>query len=389
MIIRHLVIYISVILLVSSCASPSKLLQKGEYDKAIVKSAKSLQKKPTNKDNITVLDKAYTLANTKDIESIKQLKLSGQPNIFDEIVVHYDRLMNRQDIVGRLPQSVLDAIGYNYTDYSSELVESKKKAAAFFYAHGLKLLADGTKLDARQAYNEFVKVESYFPEYKDVNKLESEAIEKGTNNVILIFNNESRTALPEDFEYEMLKISLNNLNKDWLSFHTYAVEGEFYDYSIYLNLKNIVTSPEQVKEVHYEETKQIEDGFKYLLDSNGNVKKDSLGNDIKVPQIKTITCYVTETQLHKSAVVSGTIDFYNNTSNDIIKTQPITSEFIFDYKFATATGDLDALSKKTRSIIGSKPIPFPTDLQLIFDTNEDLKAKAKSIISANRRLLMY
>ena len=387
--INYIFTYILIVLLISSCANSSKLLQKGEYDKAIVKTAKSLQRKPNNQDNILILSKAYTLANNKDIEAIKQLKLSGQPNIFDKIVYHYNRLMDRQEIVERLPANVLSDIRFTYTDYTTELIESKKKAAAFFYAHGQLLLNDGNKLDARQAYDEFVKVEDYFPGYLDVSNLKNEALNKGTNNVIFIFNNDSRTALPEDFEYELLKISLRRLDKQWLSFHTTITDGEFYDYSIYLNLKNIVTSPEHVKEVHYEETKQIEDGFDYLLDENGNVKKDTLGNDIKIPHLETITCYITETQLHKSTLVSGTLDFYDNYSDDLIKTQPITSEFIFDYRFATATGNLSALSDETRSIIGNKPIPFPTNLQMIFDTNEDLKAKAKSIISSNRRLLLY
>jgi len=386
--INYIIYYLVLTVIFSSCASTSKLLQHGEYDKAIVKSAKILQKKPNKTEEINTLKKAYLLANNKDIEAIKQLKLSGQPDIFDNIVEHYNNLVNRQETVERLPDNVLTAINFTYTDYSVELIASKKKAAAFFYAHAIVLLNDGDKQDARQAYSEFIKVKDYFPNYLEVNRNINEAYTKGTNNVIFLINNDSRTVLPEDFESELLKISLKKLNNQWLNFDTYPDDNTSYDYYIYLNINKIATSPERVKEIHYDESKEIEDGFDYLLDKNGNVKKDSLGNDIKIPKIKIITCHITETQLFKSTLVSGALDFYDNT-NQLIKTQSITSEYIFEYRFATAVGNLSALSKGTREIIGNRPIPFPTDLQLIFDTNEDLKDKAKSIISSNRRILLY
>lgn len=387
--IKYIIYYITFAFLVSSCASSSKLLQKGEYDKAIVKAAKILQKKPDKTNEINTLKKAYTLANNNDIDAIRQLKMSGQPDIFDKVVMYYNRLVHRQEIVERLPDQVLNAIGFSYSDYSNELIKSKKKAAEFFYAHALSLLKTGDKMDARQAYNEFARVKDYFPVYLDVDNKMNEAYVSGTNNIIFIINNDSRTVLPEDFESELLKISLKKLNRQWLNFDTYIDENIDYDYSVFLTLRKIATSPERIKEAHYKETKEIEDGFDYLLDENGNVKKDSAGNDIKVPKIRIISCHVTETQLHKSALVNGTLDFYDNTTNQLIKTQPIASEFIFDYRFATATGNLVALKKETKKIIGLKPVPFPTDLQMIFDTNEDLKSKAKSTISANRKILLY
>jgi len=387
--IKHTIYFIIFALLTSSCVSSSKLLQKGEYDKAIGKAAKILQKKPDKTDEIVTLKKAYSLANNKDIEAIKQLKMSGQPDIFDRVVRYYNSLVHRQEVVERLPDQILNAIGFSYTDYSMELIKSKKKAAEFFYTHALSLLKTGDKMDARQAYNEFARVKDYFPMYLDVDNKMNEAYVAGTNNIIFIINNESRTVLPEDFESELLKISLKKLNKQWLNFDTYINENIEYDYSVFLTLRKIATSPERVKEVHYKETKEVEDGFDYLLDENGNVKKDSAGNDIKVPRIKIISCNVTETQLFKSTLVNGTLDFYDNVTNQLIKTQPIASEFIFDYRFATAVGDLNALKDETKQIIGLKPIPFPSDLQMIFDTNEDLKSKAKSTISANRKILLY
>ncbi len=386
--IVHIIYAITLSLLITSCVSSSKRLQQGEYDKAIVKAARILQKKPTKANEIKTLKKAYNLANSKDLEAIRLLKLSGQPDIFDKVVIHYRHLINRQEVVKRLPDEVLNRINFEPIDYSNEITTSKKKAAKFFYAHASKLLEEGDKHDARQAYNELSKVKNYFPVYEDVDTKMNIAYTVGVNHIIFMIVNESRTVLPEDFEDELLKISLKKINKQWLNFDTYVDENIDYDYSIYLTIKNIAVSPERVKEVQYEETREIEDGFDYLLDENGNVKKDEDGNDIKIPKLRTISCYITETRLNKSAVVSGSLDFYDVRSGQLIKTLPIASEFVFKYRFAIANGNLDALNKKTRKLIKYKPIPFPTDLQLIFDTNENLKSKVKRIISSNRSILL-
>lgn len=386
---RYIIYIFTILIAFSSCTSSSKYLQNGDYDAAINKSVKKLIKKPSKTDEIGILKKAYVLANNNDLEAIKQLKLSGQPDIFGKIVFHYDNLINRQDVVERLPDNILNSIGFQHTDYSNEIVESKKKAAEFFNAHATSLLESGDKLDARQAFKEFNKVKEFVPNYYNIENKISEAKFKGTNNVLFQIENDSRTALPEDFEYELLKISLKQLNQKWLNFDTYQDENIFYDYSVFLSIKRIKTTPEFVKEVHYDEEKEIEDGFDYLLDANGNVVKDSTGNDIKIPHYEIISCHITETKLNKSAIVSAALDFYDNRSNQLVKTMPISSEFVFIHRFAIAHGNLNALKRDTRKLIGVKAVPFPTDLQMIFDTNEDLKAKAKSIISSNRKMLKY
>lgn len=385
--IRSLLLLLTISFLMNSCVSSSKYLQKGDYENAIDKAVKTLIKKPGKTEEIDVLVKAFNLANSQDNEQIKQLKLSGQPDIFDQVVVLYRQLQNRQERVERLPGSVLNKVGFQHIDYSNAIVESKNKAAEFLNAHASSLMANGNKQDARQAYYEFLKVKEYFPNYDQIDRKIDVAAQKGISNIIFYIKNESRTVLPQDFESELLKISLKQLNQQWLNFDTWEDENIQYDYSIYLTLRNIQTSPDLIKEFNYKEELKVEDGFDYVLDHHGNVMKDTLGNDIKVPRTKMLVCYITETQMNKSAVVAGTLDFYNNRTGQLIKTRPVSSEFVFNYRFAAANGDFRALKKETRQIVGLKPVPFPTDLQIIFDTNEDLKSKTKSIIADNRKIL--
>jgi hypothetical protein len=371
----------------NSCVSSSKHLQKGDYDSAIDKAVKTLMKKPDKTAEIEVLVKAFNLANNQDNEQIKQLKLTGQPDIFDQVVVLYQHLQYRQEKVERLHDNILKKVEFQHVDYSNAIVESKNKAAEFLNAHATSLMANGNKPDARQAYYEFLKVKEYFPNYDQIDRKINAAAQRGTNNIIFYIKNDRRTMLPQDFESELLKISLKQLNQQWLNFDTWEDENIQYDYSIYLTLRNIQTSPDLVKEVNYKEELKVEDGFDYVLDGHGNVMKDTLGNDIKVPRTKIIVCYITETQMNKSATVGGTLDFYDNRTGQMVRTFPVSSEFAFHYRFATANGDFMALKKETRQIVELRPVPFPTDLQIIFDTNEDLKSKTKNMIADNRKML--
>jgi len=379
---------LTIAFLLTSCASSVKYLQRGDYDDAIRKSTKTLMKHPDKAKEIQVLDKAYMLANQQDQDAIDRLKLSGQPDIYDEVLFYYNRMDDRQEVVERLPQQVLHSIGFQHVDYSRTLAESRSKAAAFFYAHAQALLAEGDKCSARNAYDELIQVKEYFPVYRDVDSLIGVSLYSGTNQVLFSFSNESNSILPKDFEQDLLKISLDDLNMDWVQFDTYPVNGKQYDYSVFLLLKEINVSPEFVKEEHYTETREVEDGFDYVLDKNGNVMKDSLGNDIKVTRYVKLSCEVIETSLHKNARVRGSLDIVDNHFERLVKTQEIEVLSNFDHRFAVVRGDLDAMSKETKRLTREKPVPFPSNARMIYDTNEGLKERAKYIISRNKEILI-
>jgi hypothetical protein len=110
--------------------------------------------------------------------------------------------------------------------------------------------------------------------------------------------------------------------------------------------------------------------------------KDSLGNDIKVPKYKTISCNVMETQMTKEAFITGNVDFYDNKTSQLLKNEKISAESHFNYVFATAMGDLDALKKETAQKL-NRPVPFPNDLEMIGMANDYLKEAARNIIANN------
>ncbi len=382
------VLYILIITIAfASCVSSTKMLQRGQYDAAINKSVSKLMSDPSNAKELNVLNQSYKLANQKDKDRIDQLQLSGQPDRWDNIFASYNAMSSRQEVVSRLPQTILTSIGYKYVNYNNAIAEAKNKAADYYYIHSKTLLDKKDKYSARQAYDELQRVKSYFPNYKDVDALINQAYEAGVSYVLFKMMNNSQFFLPVDFERDLLKTSLANLNQKWLVFHSQPIKEFYYDYSIIVNIKVIDISPESQNQSNFTETREVQDGYQYKLDANGNVIKDANGNDIKIPKFVTHYCTITEVKQYKSTVITGTIDFWENQSKQIIKTEPIRAEFVFKNFSATATGDVNVLTPESRKKLDSQYLHFPENGNMIMSTGNILKGMVKDIIRRNLYLL--
>ncbi len=377
-----------VVTILSACTSSSKLLQEGNYDASIGKSIKKLMKHPDKADEIATLKKAWNLANSEDSDKINKLKLLNRPEVWDDIYKSYVRLDDRQKKVSRLPDEVLSKIGFKQIDYTAEQAATMEKAVSYYYNHAIELLQSENKQDARQAWKELMVIKKYLPDYKDVNKLLDEAILKGTNYILFQIKNQSITVLPKHYEEQIEKMNIASLNEQWLQFETHKSKYLYYDYEIVLGITEINVSPELVEKEKTEETKRVEDGWEYVLDANGNVAKDSLGNDIKRTKYKLLKAFITKYHLNKKAEVKGSLNYYNSYSKNLVKTIPIATEYVFNYDYATCEGDKAALTKDTEALINKGAIPFPTDSEIIFDTSEELKRIAFGNIKHDRDLFM-
>lgn len=378
--------YVGIILIVcfvlSACTSSEKLLEKGRYDQAIEKSVKSLRKDPGDSKELRVLKEAYRKANYFDNDRITYLKNEGRDENWVEIYNLYTELEARQDWIESLPTQLLNQ--FNLQNYDEELIASKENAAEVSYQSGLDYLNRGDKESARLAYGEFERVTYLYQDYKDVNKLMAEARFYGTTNVLFKIENNSEVLLPRDFDYELKKISLKELNDLWTNYDTYADTALYYDYYIVLDLKNIRMSPESIDKNSFTETREIQDGMKYVFDENGNVKKDSLGNDIKVPNMITVSAEVTESRQHKHGYISGSIDYVDLNTDQLLKTENISVEALFEHYSAVAAGNEKALSDETKEKIQSRIVPFPSDQVLLMDAASLLKDQSKAIVYRNR-----
>ena len=387
MAMKKLILVTLSFMLLFGCSSPKKMLQKGNYDAVIQKCVKSLVKDKSSEDDAIMLDKAYKLANDRDLDRIKYLKAENDPAAYDEIYSIYGALKDRQNIVKRVLPLNFEGrtVQYPHVDYDKYMVEAKKNAADYYYDNATKLMKVNTKDSYRQAYDEFNRAKDYYGSaYPGIDNLINESKSLGTSRVLLSVVNNTMLKLSDDFINDIITIDSREFNNEWLEFHFQDLDSKVvYDYYVDLVLQFINISPDLVSDKDYVEKKTIEDGFTYVLDSKGNVMKDSLGNDIKVKKYKDITCSVIETLQQKDCTIKGNLELTSTNPKQLLKKEPVAATSHFEHKSARAIGDMNALKPETQMLLKSVRVPFPDNFSMIYDCTETLKMAVHDAFKAN------
>ena len=380
-------------MLLASCGvkQTQSMLSDGNYDGAINKSVETLKTNKNSKgkqDYVYLLEEAFAKAKQRDLEAINLLLKENNPSNHEKIFNLYTQLNNRQERIKPLLPLKLLKEGRNAVfpidDYSDNLANSKNNLSGFLYSNAKKLLNSKNKIDFRQAYDDLAYLDRLNPNYKDVRALMDEALFKGTDFVHVYTKNETNMVIPARLQDDLLNFSTYGINDKWTVYHNNKQKNINYDFGMIVNFRQINISPEQVKEKHFVKEKQIKDGVKTLLDSEGNIVKDSLGKPIKVDNMKTVSVNIYEFTQFKSCVVTAKIDYIDYKTNQLINSFPITSEFIFDYIYANYNGDKRACDENYYQYFDRRAVPFPSNEQMVYDTGEDLKAKLKGIITNNK-----
>ena len=372
----------------SSVKQTEEALNTGNYDQAINIALKNLstnKHKKGKQEYIIMLEQAFAKAKTRDEERISFLSKDGNEAHLEEIFNIYNLLKNRQEkIKPLLPLQIIEKgrnAHFQFENYNQSIIDTQDKLAAFLYKNANELMSSTSKFGFRQAYQDFKYLDKISPNYKNTRALIEDAHIKGTDFVIVGMKNQTRKVIPKKLEEDLLNFSTYGLNDLWTVYHNNKQKSLRYDFSMNIELREINISPEQIREKHIVREKQILDGKKDLLDNNGNVVKDSLGNVIKVDRYKTIVCDVTQFTQFKSTQVKGQVKYNDLITKQLIDTFPLDSEFVFEHSYATYNGDRNALDATYNDLIRLRAVPFPSNEQMIFDTGEDLKAKLKEIIT--------
>lgn len=381
---KKLLSLIIIVGLLVSCKSSSKHLEDGDYDAALQKSAKKIQKNPGKFEEVDIFNTSYRLAYAENKAEVDRLKKEGNPENWSKIYQLFVKMNDRQNLAASLPPV---GINYQEQDFSGELSTAKNNAMEYAYAKGDELMAKNNRMDARKAYDSYSEVKRYDDNFKDIKKKAAIAKQAGMTNVFFRIEDNAAVQVPMELMQEIQNIDINELDQGWNNYDSYIDTTILYHYSIILNIKNIQINPELVKQATTTESREVEDGFNYAYDERGNVAKDTLGNDIKIPKYKTITCKVTRNHQTKGARLSGELEYYDNSNDAILKKEPITSDALFENFYTLVYGDLGALSPETQKELQTKPLPFPTDEALIIQAGEVIKTMTKEIIVKNKDFL--
>lgn len=387
---RILPVVIILALYLAGCSSSKKQLQKGNYDAAIVKAVKQLRKDPADVKQIDILERSYKIANDQDNERIRFLKMEGKPNNWDDIYINYKSLNDRQSLVKTVTPLNKNgqSVDFPYIDYFSDMVAAKRKAADFYYAHGVELMKSGLKDSYRQAYGEFLRAKDYVGDYQGIDFKIQDAKELGMSRVLVSVQNSSIIKFPKEFEQDLLALDLPALNSEWVEYHTQVLnKNTKYDYYVDVNVKLVAVSPDQTLQKDTVIKKEVEDGFTYMLDRKGNVMKDTLGNDIKIKKYKTLQCALIESIQRKACRIDGDVSVVQAKPEKVLKKDPIFAQSNFEFVSSRALGDIQALDAQQLAKTKTSPAPFPTDIEMVVRCSEALKTAIRGAVQNNQRII--
>ena len=384
-------------LIATGCDTPEKLLYKGNYDGAVDLAVRCNSRPKKRDKDILTLEQVFNKAQEHDLARIDYLRKEGQPNSWDELNSLYTNIKRRQTRVAMLtPLHIVSQnrdAKLNTIDVDEQIIESKKNAAAYYYAKAQKLIADSQankdRMSARAAYAELQKIDQYYKDYKDKEALKATALDLGTNRVFFKMVNHSGMVMPAEFERELLSIGMQDVNSPWVQFQTVRNENTRYDYEIFMNIVTVEVTPEQQREREYTDEKTVQTGTETVLDGRGKPKKDSLGNIVTRPKFSNLLATVLEVSQRKMARVGGRIEVYNTRANkpEPLKTIPANADAIFENFAATFRGDRDALSTESVQKIGNRPKPFPSTPELLMVAADRLKPIIKQAVADQRAIL--
>jgi hypothetical protein len=365
----------------SSCTSIEKLVETGQYDKAIYYATNKLSGAKSNKpEYVKGLESAFKKATDKDMAFIEKLKNEGNPESWETILKIYGTISNRQEqIRPLLPLTDENGKKANFLFVNTNDLEkeAKEQTIQFLYNTAKDLLEEtkNTKdrIPARKAYDALLRLKNYAERFLDVPQLEREARALGTTKILVNIQNYSQAVLPAGLEDEILRLGFRDLDKEWQKFDAYPEKNKEYDLGITLILSLVQVSPGEVSEKSYTEKKEIPDGFQYLLDEKGNVKKDTAGNDIKLPKNKMIEAQIIEVFQSKSAALSGRLEVIDLHTKGVKESRDINTVAVFENRAASFKGDERALTEETKKRLGNRPAVFPTDAALLLEASRKLR----------------
>ena len=390
-IMRKTILFTTIIVFLIACGGVKKTqeaINTGNYSAAINKALKNLADNKTKKGNqpyVLLLEEAFQKYTQRELQNIAYLKKEGNPANYNAIFNGYSRLKNIQErIKPLLPLQVYEEdrnARFSFTNYDNEILVAKDNLSDYLYNNASELLQNAKyKEDYRNAYRDFEYLNELSPGYADSRQKMDEAYIKGLDYVKVNMVNDTEQIVPARLEEELLNFNTYGLNDQWTQYHTNPLAEVNYDYEMEVAFRAINISPEQIQEKQIIKERQIKDGVEVLLDADGRVVKDSLGNEIKVDRFRTVSCNFYQFTQLKSAQVTGNVSYIDLQNKQQLNSYPLSSEFVFEHVYANYNGDKRALDNDLVPLLNRVAVPFPSNEQMVYDAGEDLKLRLKDIV---------
>ncbi|HSO85970.1 MAG TPA: hypothetical protein VLQ91_05420 [Draconibacterium sp.] len=348
---------IFLVMVLVSCSTGKKALQKGDYFSAVLKAVERLKSSPDNKNAIKVLEEGYPMTLEWSQEEM-DLILTSNNNFKWEQAVGLMRQVNQLSDEIRSTPAARKIISDPKT-YTSELKMATEKAAEDRYNAGLAELDINTRESARIAYEHFSKADELMNNYKNSRELMVTAKELATLRVVVqaIPVNTQRYRLSCEFFYNQVFEYLNNqfrpsgfvnfyspnqAEKEQLKNPDFIVDMEFFDFSV----GNLT---------HTEKEEKLE--RKVKIETRDTTKIEYKN-------------YVAKLKTFSDQVLSGgslRVRIIDPSNDKIMSDELVPGSFTWINEYAMFVGDKEALDNKQLELTKRKALPLPPEQDLFIE----------------------
>lgn len=330
-------------------------------------------------------EKALYEANQRDLKEISQIHPASDADGLLRIYDLYERIELRQRFILNNPK-IIGLEGYipefKMAEVAKRKSDAKSAAVESLYVEGISMMnrakATRDKKDARTAHKIFIEIMRLTANYKDVASLHREAKDLGTVHVLVSLENNSPSLLPRQLADYIIDTNFSDLNDKWTTFYTRESERNNYDVKAVVDILDMDVSPEREQVRSEILTKEIIDGWVYQFDGNGNVMKDTLGNDIKLDRYVEVNGEFITIARSKYAIITGAVKYKDMKSGAYTKGRPIDVEYVFEDEAYDFRGDDRVLTSRMKQDLRKAPRPFPTHLEVAMLAGEILRKELRT-----------
>jgi hypothetical protein len=348
-------VLILAVLVISSCRTGKKQMQKGDYDQAVVLAVKRLKQNPDSRKAKETLPKAYEHSKQKHLTAVDQNLKSTDPLRWDNIVDHYEKMNFLYDEINSCP--VCKALVPSVVFIQKELQNAKLEATKYHYSEGIKEMDKKEMMAARIAYRHFVKAKTYTPQYDIIDDWLLKSKDAATLKVLMLdIPMHSRTfSLSNEFFSNKIMEYARSLRYDFVDFYSLHEVEEFK------------IKPHQEIDMRFDD---FIVGQTYVKETIEKLNKDSVKiGEVKTSEGKKPVYGTVKAELHtfyKSVQSKGLLDvrIYESKSGATIQQQKFPGTYIWDTRWAFFNGDEKALTNEQFQMTRLREIPPPAPQDL-------------------------
>ncbi|TSA28149.1 MAG: hypothetical protein D4R67_04490 [Bacteroidetes bacterium] len=373
--VRVIVFSILIGLLLSSCSTGKKALEKGDYYTATLQAVHRLRNRPTSKKALNAIKDSYPMALKYYKDKIDYaLKINSQFK-YSEIVDYYEKMNRLSDEISRCPATLNIFPNLNY--YTSELAQARAFGAEEQYSAGLSSEKENTRASWKEAYFYFLKADQFVPGYKDVKERIPIAKYNATLKVIV-----EQITVPKNYQLTA-DFFLNQIIESL----TQNRPNEFVAYYSPESAQNAgIKTPDQVLEMNFDE---FTIGQVYDKEIIADVSRDSVVvGTVTLPNGKKINVYNTVkaklTTYRRELTSKGVLDvtIVDFLLNSVLVERKFPGQYVWFTEWGSFNGDERALSKEQLALCNKKPIPPPDPQQLFVEFTKPIYNQVTSFLRA-------